>query len=172
MVAAETPAGWLPPRIIGQVVVVADPVVVGSVLVVVGPVLVVVGPVVVGSAVVVVSSVVVGSVVVLKAAVVVEAAVVVGAVVVGSLEVLGAVTEGWVVASADPRAERLLVAVVPLGTGASAPVGRPAMVVGWLAVDGLVSWLAVGGEGAVVGSVVVLLVKEVEVGAGATVTVG
>jgi hypothetical protein len=165
MVAAETPAGWLPPRIIGQVVVVADPVVVGSVLVVVGPVLVVVGPVVVGSALVVVSSVVVGSVVI-------ETAVVVGAVVVGSLEVLGAVTEGWVVAPADPRAERLLVAVVPLGTGVSAPVRRPAMVIGWLAVDGLVSWLAVGGEGAVVGSVVMLLVKEVEVGAGATVTVG
>src|ERR671911_453407 len=123
MVAAETPAGWLPPRVIGQVVVVANPVVVGAVAV-------------------------------------------------GSLEVLGVVTEGWVVAPAGPRAERLLVAVVPLGTGASAPVGRPAMVVGWLAVDGLVSWLAVGGGGAGGGSGVRLVVKGGGGGGGATGTVG
>jgi len=153
----------VPPRITGEVVVVANPVVVGSVLVVVGPVLVVVGPVAVGSAVVVVSSVVVGSVVVLKAAVVVEAAVVVGAV------VLGVVTGGCVVA---PGVEWVLVTVVLLQRGVADVVCRAPMVIGRLAADGLVSGLLVGGEGAVVGSVVVLVVKEVDVGAGSVVAVG
>src|SRR5829696_1895470 len=116
---AETPAGWLPPRITGAVVVVADWVVVGSV-------------------VVVVSSVVVGSVVVLKAAVVVEAAVVVGSVV-----VLGVVTGSWLVA---PGVACVLVAVVSLQPGASAVASRPPVVIGRLAADGLVSGLPVGGR--------------------------
>jgi hypothetical protein len=168
-VAAETPAGWLPPRPTGEVVVVADWVVVGSMLVVVvvGSVLVVVGPVVVvvGSALVVVSRVVVDS------TLEVGAAVVVGAVMVGSGAVLGVVTEGWVVA---PRAEGVLVAVVSLGSGASAGGRRPALVIGRLAADGVVSGLLVGREGAVAGSWVVVVVKDVdvEVGAGSVVTVG
>ena len=148
---AETPAGWLPPRITGAVVVVAD-------WVVVGPVVVVVGLVVVGLAVVVVSSVVVGSVVVLEATVVVEAAVVVGSVV-----VLGVVTGSWLVA---PGVACVLVAVVSLQPGASAVASRPPVVIGRLVADGLVSGLLVDGEGVVVGSVVVPVVKEVDVGAG------
>jgi hypothetical protein len=151
---AETPAGWLPPRITGAVVVVADWVVVGSVVVVVGPV-------VVGSAVVVVSSVVVGSVVVLEAVVVVEAAVVVG-----SVAVLGVVTGSWLVA---PGVACVLVAVVSLQPGASAVGSRPPVVIGRLVADGLVSGMLVGGEGVVVGSVV-LVVKDV--GAGSVVMVG
>ena len=165
-VAAETPAGWLPPRPTGEVVVVADWVVVGSMLVVVvvGSVLVVVGPVVVGSALVVVSRVVVDS------TLEVETAVVVGAVVVGSGAVLGVVTEDWVGAS---RAEGVLVAVVSLGSGASAGVCRPAVVIGRLAAEGVVSGLLVGGDGAVAGSwVVVVKDVDVEVGAGSVVTVG
>ena len=146
--AAETPAGWLPPRTTGEVVVVADRVVAGSVLVVVGSVLVVVGPVVVSSTLVVVSSVVVDSIVV------------VGAVVVG------AVTGGCVVA---PREVCVLVTVVLLGTAASAVVRRPAVVIDRLAADGLVSGLRVGGEGAGVGSWVVV-VKDVS--AGSVVMVG
>jgi hypothetical protein len=132
-VAAETPAGWLPPRTTGEVVVVADWVVVGSMLVVVvvGSVLVVVGPVVVGSALVVVSRVVVDS------TLEVETAVVVGAVMVGSGAVLGVVTGGW---------------VVSLGSGAPDVVRRPALVIGRLAAEGVVSGLLVGGEGAVAGS--------------------
>jgi hypothetical protein len=131
-VAAETPAGWLPPRTTGAVVVVADRVVVGSMLVVVvGPVLVVVGPVVVGSALVVVSRVVVDS------TLEVETAVVVGAVMVGSGAVLGVVMGGW---------------VVSLGSGASDVACRPAVVIGRLAAEGVVSGLLVGGEGAVAGS--------------------
>src|SRR4029453_16498649 len=121
------------------------------VIVVGGSVLVVVGPVVVGSALVVVSRVVVDS------TLEVETAVVVGAVMVGSRAVLGVVTEGC---------------VVSLGSGASAVVRRPAVVIGRLAADGVVSGLLVGGEGAVAGSVVVLVVKEVDVGAGSTVMVG
>jgi hypothetical protein len=146
-VAAETPAGWLPPRSTGQVVVVADWVVVGSILVVVvvGSVLVVVGPVVVGSALVVVSRVVVDS------TPEVETAVVLGAVMVGSGAVLGVVTGGC---------------VVLLGSGASDVVRRPAVVIGRLAAEGVVSGLLVGGEGAVAGSwvvVVVVVVKDVDV---------
>ena len=72
-VAAETPAGWLPPRSNGEVVVVADWVVVGSALVVV-------------------SRVVVDSTLEVETAVVVGAAVVVG-----SNAVLGVVTGGCVV---------------------------------------------------------------------------
>jgi hypothetical protein len=133
--------------------VVADWVVVGSVLVVVvGSVPVVVGPVVVGSALVVVSRVVVDS------TLEVETAVVVGAVMVGSGAVLGVVTEGC---------------VVSLGSGASAVVRRPAVVIGRLAAEGVVSGLLVGGEGAVAGSwVVVVVVKDVDVSAGSTVMVG
>jgi hypothetical protein len=151
---AETPAGWLPPRITGAVVVVTD-------WVVVGPVVVVVGPVVVGLTVVVVSSVVVGSVVVLEAVVVVEAAVVVG-----SVAVLGVVTGSWLVA---PGVACVLVAVVSLQPGASAVGSRPPVVIGRLVADGLVSGMLVGGEGVVVGSVV-LVVKDV--GAGSVVMVG
>jgi hypothetical protein len=151
--------------------VVADRVVVGSMLVVVvvGSVLVVVGPVVVGSTLVVVSRVVVDS------TLEVETAVVVGAVMVGSGAVLGVVTEGWIVA---PRAEGVLVAVVSLGSGAPAGVCRPAVVIGRLTAEGVLSGLLVGGEGAVVGScvmvVVVVVVKDVdvEVRAGSVVTVG
>jgi hypothetical protein len=162
---AEVPAGWLPLRTIGEVVVVADWVVVGSVLVVVvvGSVLVVVGPVVVGSALVVVSKVVVDS------TLEVETAVVVGAVMVGSGAVLGVVTGSWLVA---PGVAYVLVAFVSLQPGASAVASRPPGVIGRLAADGLVSGLPVGGEGAVVGSVVVLVVKEVDVGAGSDVAVG
>jgi hypothetical protein len=139
--------------------VVANPVVVGPVLVVVGPVLVVVGLVVVGSAVVV------GSVVLLEATVVVEAAVVVGAVV-----VLGVVTGGWLVA---PEVEWVLVTVVLLQGGASGVACRRPVAIGRLVADGLVSGLPVGGEGVVVGSVVVLVVLVVkDVGAGSAVTVG
>jgi hypothetical protein len=137
--------------------VVADWVVVGSMLVVVvvGSVLVVVGPVVVGSALVVVSRVVVDS------TLEVETAVVVGAVMVGSGAVLGVVTGGC---------------VVSLGSGASDVVRRPAGVIGRPAAEGVVSGLLVGGEGAVAGSwvVVVVVVKDVdvEVRAGSVVTVG
>ena len=135
---------------------VADRVVVGSILVVVvvGSVLVVVGPVVVGSALVVVSRVVVDS------TLEVETAVVVGAVMVGSGAVVGVVTGGC---------------VVSLGSGASDVVRRPAVVIGRLAAEGVVSGLLVGGEGAVAGSwVVVVVVKDVdvEVRAGSVVTVG
>jgi hypothetical protein len=147
--------------------VVADRVVVGWVLVVVvvGSVLVVVGPVVVGSALVVVSRVVVDS------TLEVETAVVVGAVMVGSGAALGVVTEDWVGAS---RAEGVLVAVVSLGSGASAGVCRPEVVIGRLTAEGLMFGLLVGGGGAVVGSWVVVVVKDVdvEVGAGSVVTVG
>ena len=123
------------------------------VVVVVGSVLVVVGPVVVGSALVVVSRVVVDS------TLEVETAVVVGAVMVGSGAVLGVVTGGW---------------VVSLGSGASDVVRRPAVVIGRLAAEGVVSGLLVGGEGAVAGSWVVVVVKDVdvEVRAGPVVTVG
>ena len=123
------------------------------VVVVVGSVLVVVGPVVVGSALVVVSRVVVDS------TLEVETAVVVGAVMVGSGAVLGVVTGGC---------------VVSLGNGASDVVRRPAVVIGRLAAEGVVSGLLVGGEGAVAGSWVVVVVKDVdvEVRAGSVVTVG
>ena len=121
------------------------------VVVVVGSVLVVVGPVVVGSALVVVSRVVVDS------TLEVDTAVVVGAVMVGSGAVLGVVTSGC---------------VVSLGSGASDVVRRSAVVIGRLAAEGLVSGLLVGGEGAVAGSWMVVVVKNVDVGAGSTVIVG
>jgi hypothetical protein len=131
--------------------VIADWVVVGAMLVVVGPVVVVVRPVVVGSAVVV------GAVVVVEATVVVEAAVVLG----------GVVTGGWVVA---PGVEWVLVTVVLLRGDVSGVACRPPVVTGRLAADGLVSGLAVDGEDAVVGSVVVLVVLLVrDVGAGSAV---
>ena len=85
-VAAETPAGRLPGRITGPVVVVAAPVVVG-------PVVVAAGAVVVGGALVV--GQVVGAMVVVVTSVVVDATVLVGAVVVGPAVVDDAVTMGW-----------------------------------------------------------------------------
>jgi hypothetical protein len=100
---------------------------------------------------------------------VVEAAVVVGAVVVGSVVVLGVVTGGSAVA---PGVECVLVTVVLLHRGAAGAVCRPPVVIGRLAADGLVSGLPVGGDGAVVGSVVVPVVKDVDVGAGSAVMVG
>ena len=100
-VAAETPAGWLPGRITGLVVVVADPVVVGSV--VVG-----VGPVEVGAALFV--GPVVGAMLVVDTSVVVDATVLVSAVVVGPAVVDDTVTMGWVVA---PTVEGAVVGVLP-----------------------------------------------------------
>jgi hypothetical protein len=132
-VAAETPAGWLPARNAGPVVivvaspvvVVAGPVVVGAV--VVGAMLVVATSVVV-DATVLVGTVVVGRVVVVDA-LVLGPAVVGGAVVVGPAVVGGAVTVGWVVA---PTVEGAVVGVVlPTAAGAWAVVG-PVVVVGLL----------------------------------------
>jgi hypothetical protein len=124
-VAAETPAGRLPDRITGPVVVVAGPVVVGAV--VVGAMLVVATSVVV-DATVLVGTVVVGRVVVVDA-LVLGPAVVGGAVVVGPAVVGGAVTVGWVVA---PTVEGAVVGVVlPTAAGAWAVVG-PVVVVGLL----------------------------------------
>jgi hypothetical protein len=132
-VAAETPAGWLPARNAGPVVivvaspvvVVAGPVVVGAV--VVGAMLVVATSVVV-DATVLVGTVVVGRVVVVDA-LVLGPAVVGGAVVVGPAVVGGAVTVGWVVA---PTIEGAVVGVVlPTAAGAWIVVG-PVVVVGLL----------------------------------------
>jgi hypothetical protein len=125
-VAAETPAGWLPARNAGPVVVVvASPVVVGAV--VVGAMLVVATSVVV-DATVLVGTVVVGRVVVVDA-LVLGPAVVGGAVVVGPAVVGGAVTVGWVVA---PTVEGAVVGVVlPTAAGAWDVVG-PVVVVGLL----------------------------------------
>jgi hypothetical protein len=135
---------------------VANPVVVGSVLVVVGPVVVVVvGPVLVVVGLVVVGrAVVVGSVVLVEAAVVVETTVVIGAVV-----VLGVITGGWPVA---PGMAIVLVTVVLFQGDAVGVACRPPVVIGRLAADGLVSGPPVGGEDAVVGSVVVLVVLGVK----------
>ena len=99
-VAAETPAGWLPGRITGPVVVVAGPVVVGAALVV--------GPLV-------------------GAMLVVDASVVGGTLVVGPAVVGGAVTMGWVVVT--PRTEGAVVGVVPpTVAGAWAVTGRVVVV--------------------------------------------
>ena len=140
---------------------VANPVVVGSVLVVVGPVVVVVGPVLV-----VVGLVVVGrTVVVVGPVVLVEAAVVE----VGSVVVLGVVTGGCVVL---PGVKWVLVPVVLPQGDAVGVAGRPPVVVGRLAADGLVSGLLVGEEDWVVDSWVVVVVTDVGAGAGLVVAVG
>ena len=128
-VAAETPAGRLPGRITGPVVVVAAPVVVG-------PVVVAAGAVVVGGALVV--GQVVGAMVVVVTSVVVDATVLVGAVVVGPAVVDDAVTMGWVVA---PTVEGAVVGVLrPTVAGAwvgadrvvvVGPLTAPALGLGW-----------------------------------------
>jgi hypothetical protein len=72
-----------------------------------------------------------------------------------------------------PGVEWVLMTVVLLRGGASGAACRPPVVIGRLAADGLVSGLAVDGEDAVVGSVVVLVVLVVrDVGAGSAVVVG
>jgi hypothetical protein len=114
-VAAETPAGRLPDRTAGPVVVVAAPVVVG-------PVVVGVGPVEVGAALVV--GPVVGAMLVVVTSVVVDATVLVGAVVVGPAVVGGAVTMGWVVA--------------PTVEGAVVGVLRPTVAGAWVGADRVV----------------------------------
>jgi hypothetical protein len=164
-VAAETPAGRLPDRITGPVVVVAAPVVVG-------PVVVGVGPVVVGAALVVGPVVVVGPLVgamlVVVTSVVVDAAVVVGAVVVGPAVVDGAVTVGWVVA---PRTEGAVVVVVlPTLAGAWAVAGL-VVVVGLLTAR-RPGFGVVEGGGVVVGSRAAVVVVDTDVGAGCVGTVG
>jgi hypothetical protein len=154
-VAAETPAGRLPGRITGPVVVVAAPVVVG-------PVVVVAGPVEVGAALVV--GPVVGAMVVVDTSVVVDTAVLVGAVVVVGLAVVGgAVTMGWVVA--------------PTIEGAVVGVLRPTVAGAWAAADPVVvvgpltarrpGFAVVEGGGAVgVPRGPVVVVVDTDVGAG------
>jgi hypothetical protein len=153
-VAAETPAGRLPDRITGPVVVVAAPVVVG-------PVVVGVGPVVVGAALVV--GPVVGAMLVVDTGVVVDATVLVGAVVVGPAVVGGAVTVGWVVA---PTVEGAVVGVLrPTVAGAWAAAHR-AVVVGPLTAR-RPGFAVVEGEGAVgVSRGAVVVVLDTDVGAG------
>jgi hypothetical protein len=159
-VAAETPAGRLPDRITGPVVVVAAPVVVG-------PVVVGVGPVEVGAALV--AGPVVGAMLVVDTSVVVDTAVLVGAVVVGPAVVGGAVTMGWVVA--------------PTVEGAVVGVLRPTVAGAWVGADRVVvvgplparrPGFAVGnGGGAVVVSRgAVVLVVDADVGAGLVGEVG
>jgi hypothetical protein len=148
-VAVETPAGWLPARNAGSVVVVvAGPVVVDAV--VVGAMLVVAASVVV-DATVLVGTVVLGGVVV------------VDALVLGPAVVGGAVTVGWVVA---PTVEGAVVGVVLLtAAGAWAVVG-PVVVVGLLTAR-RPGFAVVEGGGAVVGSrgAVVVVVVDADVGA-------
>jgi hypothetical protein len=158
-VAAETPAGRLPGRITGPVVVVAAPVVVGPV--VVGPVVVAAGAVVVGGALVV--GQVVGAMVVVVTSVVVDATVLVGAVVVGPAVVDDAVTMGWVVA---PTVEGAVVGVLrPTVAGAWVGADR-VVVVGPLTAPRPGPGVGDGG-GVVVGSRgVVVVVLDTDVGAG------
>jgi hypothetical protein len=159
-VAAETPAGRLPDRITGPIVVVAAPVVVG-------PVVVGVGPVEVGAALVV--GPVVGAMLVVVTSVVVDATVLVGAVVVGPAVVGGAVTMGWVVA--------------PTVEGAVVGVLRPTVAGAWVGADRVVvvgpltalrPGFEVGDGGGVVvvspGAVVVVL--DTDIGAGCVDDVG
>jgi hypothetical protein len=164
-VAAETPAGWLPGRIAGPVVVVADRVVVVGSPVVVGTVVVAAGAVVVGAALVV--GPVVGAMLVVVTNVVVDATVLVGAVVVGPAVVGGAVTMGWVMA---PTVEGAVVGVLR-PTVAGAWVGADRVVVvgpltalrpGFEVVDG--GGVVVVSRGGVV--VVVVVVLDTDVGAG------
>jgi hypothetical protein len=173
MVAAETPAGWLPGRNAGPVVVVASPVVVVAGPVVVGAVVVVGAMLVVVTGVVVDATVLVGTVVV-GGVVVVDAlvlgpAVVGGAVVVGPAVVGGAVTVGWVVA---PTVEGAVVGVVlPTAAGAWAVASR-AVVVGSLVAPRPGSGVVDGG-GAVVGSrAAVVVVVDADVGADCVGNVG
>jgi hypothetical protein len=160
-VAAETPAGRLPDRITGPVVVVAAPVVVG-------PVVVVAGPVEVGAALVV--GPVGGAMLVVDTSVVVDTAVLVGAVVVGPAVVGGAVTVGWVVA---PTVEGAVVGVLrPTVAGAWTVVG-PVVVVGPLPAR-RPGFAVVEGGGAVVVSrgAVVVVVVDADVGTGCVGNVG
>ena len=152
-VAAETPAGRLPDRITGPVVVVAAPVVVG-------PVVVDVGPVEVGAALVV--GPVVGAMLVVDTSVVVDATVLVGAVVVGPAVVGGAVTMGWVVAATVEGAE---VGVVPPTVADAWAAADPAVVVGPLTAR-RPGFAVVEGGGAVVGSRGAVVVVDADVGAG------
>jgi hypothetical protein len=160
-VAAELLAGWLPGRISGPVVVVADPVVVDATVVVVGT-RVVVGPVVGGMLVVVDAMLVVVTRVVVGAAVV-------GAVVVVDLAVVGgAVAVSWVVvASEDERA--VPVVAPPTLAGAGAVAGRP--VVGRLMAPCSGPGVVEGG-GVVVGSRSPGVVVDAAVGAGLVGEVG
>jgi hypothetical protein len=166
-VAAETPAGRLPGRITGPVVVVAAPVVVGPVVVVAGPVEVgpvEVGPVVVGAALVV--GPVVGAMLVVVTSVVVDATVLVGAVVVGPAVVGGAVTVGWVMA---PTIQGAVVGVLP-PTVAGAWAGADRVVVVGPLPARRPGFPVVEGGGAVV--VVVVVVVDADVGAGCVGDVG
>jgi hypothetical protein len=159
-VATETPAGRLPDRITGPVVVVAAPVVVG-------PVVVVAGPVEVGAALVV--GPVVGAMLVVDTSVVVDTAVLVGAVVVGPAVVGGAVTVGWVVA---PTVEGAVVGVLrPTVAGAWA-AADPVVVVGPLTArrPGFAVAEAGGAVGVSRGAVVVVV--DADVGAGCVGDVG
>jgi hypothetical protein len=160
--AAETPAGRLPDRTTGPVVVVAAPVVVGPVVVVAGPV-----EVVVGAALVV--GPVVGAMLVVDTSVVIDATVLVSAVVVGSAVGGGAVTMGWVVTA---TVEGAVVGVLP-PTVAGAWAGADRAVVvgpltarrpGFAVVDS--GGAVVGSRGAVVVVVVVVVVVDTDVGAG------
>ena len=163
-VAAETPAGRLPDRITGPVVVVAAPVVVGPVVVVAGPVEV--GPVEVGAALVV--GPVVGAMLVVDTSVVVDATVLVGAVVVGPAVVGGAVTMGWVVA---PTVEGAVVGVLPPTVAGAWAVADPAVVVGPLTAR-RPGFAVVEGGGAVVVSRGAVVVVDADVGAGCVGDVG
>ena len=158
-VAAETPAGRLPDRITGPVVVVAAPVVVG-------PVVVVAGPVEVGAALVV--GPVVGAMLVVDTSVVVDATVLVGAVVVGPAVVGGAVTMGWVVA---PTVQGAVVVVVPPTVAGAWAVAGPVVVVGLLTAR-RPGFGVVEGGGVVVGSRGAVVVVDADVGAGCVGEVG
>jgi hypothetical protein len=172
-VAAETPAGWLPARNAGPVVVVvaspvvvvAGPVVVGAV--VVGAMLVVATSVVV-DATVLVGTVVVGRVVVVDA-LVLGPAVLGGAVVVGPAVVGGAVTVGWVVA---PTVEGAVVGVVPPTVAGTWAAADPVVVVGPLTArrPGFAVVEAGGAVGVSRGAVVVVV--DADVGAGCVGDVG
>jgi hypothetical protein len=154
-VAAETPAGRLPDRITGPVVVVAAPVVV------------VAGPVEVGAALVV--GPVVGAMLVVDTSVVVDTAVLVGAVVVGPAVVGGAVTVGWVVA---PTVEGAVVGVLrPTVAGAWAVVG-PVVVVGPLPARRPGFAVVEGGGAVVVSRGAVVVVVDADVGTGCVGNVG
>jgi hypothetical protein len=153
-VAAETPAGWLPGRITGPVVMVVGPVVMGPVVVVVGAALVV-GPVV-------------GAMLVVDTNVVVDATVLVGAVVVGPVVVDDAVTMGWVVA---PTVEGAVVGVVPPTVAGAWARAGPVVVVGPLTARRPGPGVGDGG-GAVVGSRGVVVVLDTDVGAGLVGDVG
>ena len=158
-VAAETPAGRLPGRITGPVVVVAAPVGVGPVVVGVGPV--VVGRVVVGP--------VVGAMLVVDTSVVVDATVLVGAVVVGPAVVGGAVTMGWVVA---PTVEGAVVGVLPPTVAGAWAAADPVVVVGPLTARRPGFAVVEGGGAVVVSRGAVVVVVDADVGADCVGNVG